>query len=603
MFEPWPHQREAIARTVAALRHGGRVSIVAACGTGKTDIGLGAAEALNAGRVLVVVPTLGLLEQTMAVYAARPSTRRLGRIVAVCSGASSHVRRLPGHDGDLLVTTSATEVVREIGGTSCCTVFSTNVSVAAVLEKAHREGLAPWDLIVVDEAHRTAGASGRPWSAVHDDRRLPARRRLYLTATPRLIAGAGLSGPDSVASMDDPQVFGHTGYELRFAEAIELGLLADYRVVVAVVDEQRARNLLDGGPDRPATITQEDLNAAVAQVALFRTARQYRLQRVISFHNRVARAEHFASTFSRTAELLGEQAAGICALHVSGRHSSAYRAEVLQRLRADDGGLVVVANARVLAEGVDVPAVDAVLFADPRGSTVDAIQAVGRALRRGDRPDKTATIIVPVLVGPGQDADLTASGSPFSGVWEILRALRAHDQRAAVDLDLLHDRSLHPIQDRRPLAPPPWLMIDGGGWPDGFVEALTIAAVDLDGPVLEAQWYRYLAAARRYRQVHGHLRIPRRWISPDGLAVGAWIRTQRHNRRRLAPRRLSALDALGMVWDVRADRWEAGLHAAARYAAAHGHLHPAHNYQDADGFRLGAWLNNLRARASTLRGR
>ncbi|MEY9932608.1 superfamily II DNA or RNA helicase [Catenulispora sp. GP43] len=593
----WPHQRQAIDAASSWLRDGGRFTVVAACGTGKTDIGVGAARELAAGRVLVVVPTLGLLEQTVAAYAHR-SGGDLGSIVAVCSEASATMRRTITFGGMTgAVTTDSAELLRICGTERRCTVFTTYVSMATTVAQAHHEGLPPWDLIVVDEAHRTAGMSGRPWSAVLDDQRIPSVRRLYLTATPRVITGAD-ADRHTIASMDDRQLYGPAGFELRFAEAIELGLLADYRVVVAVVNDSDIRDLMT--TDRPGgDVPPSELATLAAQVALLRAARRFGLRRVITFHNRVARADRFAAGLAHTASAVGVDPGGLWAGHVSGSHSVSRRAEVLDRLHGEDERLVVVANAKVLAEGIDVPAVDGVVFADPRGSTVDAIQAVGRALRRGGNERKTATIVVPVLIAPGQDADLAGSGSAYAGVWEILRALRAHDQRAAVDLDLLYDHSRQLVTGQDP-PPPPWLAIDGADWPEGFVKALTIATVDLDGPVLEAQWQRYLAAAAAYRQAHGHLRIPQGFIGPDGLAVGSWIRTQRHHRRRLAPHRVAALEALGMIWDPHAEQWAAGLRAAQAYAAEHGHLHPKAGYRNADGFGLGVWLNNLRARAITL---
>jgi hypothetical protein len=512
----------------------------------------------------------------------------------VCSDASEKTRRALASGGTpAVVTTDPAELVRQGAAADRWTVFTTFASMAATVAQAHQDGLAPWDLVVVDEAHRTAGASGRAWSAVLDDRRVPAARRLYLTATPRVIAGA-VADRQTVASMDDPRLYGPVAFELRFAEAIRLGLLADYRVVVALVQDTEIRELIARGGavrDVPAS----ELTTVAAQVALLRAAGEYGLRRVITFHHRVARAEAFAAGLAQAAVAVGTDPGALWAGSISGFHSAGRRAETLDRLRGRDDRLVVVSNARVLAEGVDVPAVDAVVFADPRGSTVDAIQAVGRALRRGGEGGKVATILVPVLIAPGQDADLAGSQSPYAGVWEILRALRAHDQRAAVDLDLRHDRAQHPGAERDQ-AIPPWLSVDGGEWPEDFIRALSIAVVDLDGPVLEAQWHRYLAAAADFQRIHGHLRIPQTFTSPNGLAVGSWIKTQRQQRHRLAAHRVAALESLGMIWDPRAEQWAAGFEAAQAFAAAHGHLHPTGDHRTADGFALGSWLNNLRAR-------
>jgi superfamily II DNA or RNA helicase len=598
----WPHQRDAVDAVQVQMRGAGRATVVAACGTGKTRTAAAVAQQLPVQRILVVVPTLELLAQTIHAYRLAYPDPAWGRIIAVCSDKGITRRQeidLRAEQAE--VTTDPEVLVSLTAGPGRCTVFTTYASLATVVANAHAaHDLPPWGLAVVDEAHRTAGEHGRAWSAVHDDARVPARRRLYLTATPRvIIANPGVEA--RLASMDDESVFGPIVHQMPFARAIDLGLLADYRVLVSVVAEPQVRDLLSRHPCLEVNGRRVDASTVAAQIALLRAVDEYGLRRVVTFHSRVARAAHFAATLSHTAGLLNYRPDRLWATHLSAAHQPSRRREVLERLCSGHEHVTVVANARLLSEGIDMPAVDAVVFGDPRGSTIDAIQAVGRALRRGDQPDKTATIILPVLTSPGQDPDLLDVRSPYAGVWEVLRALRAHDQRAADALDDLRRQRHRPDPGDRDVALPGWLRADGVALPERFVDAITIAAVDVTD-VYEQQWARHIAAAADYRSRYGHLRVPQRWITPDRVPLGAWINTQRVNRSRgrLPGHRVAALDALGMVWDVRDDQWSTGYAAAAAYAEAHGHLHPLSEHVTSDGFRLGQWLRNQRRRAATL---
>ncbi|WP_328384404.1 Helicase associated domain protein (plasmid) [Micromonospora zamorensis] len=597
----WPHQSDAVAAATDRLRAGGRATVIMACGTGKTRVGSETAQRLGAARVLVAVPTLELLAQTVHAYRLEHGDQALGRIIAVCSDQTITRR----HEIDLRaehadVTTDSEQLHELCSGKGRRTVFSTYASLPTAVAGAHRDqGLPPWDLAVVDEAHRTVGDHGRAWAAIHDDDRIPARRRLYFTATPRVIAESGTSL--QVASMDDETTFGAVVHQLLFADAIDLGYLADYRVVVSVVAEPEVRDLIRHHPYLTVGGRAIDSATVAAHVALLRAADQYGLRRVISFHNRVSRAGHFAATLSHTALAMGRNPDRLWATHLSAVHPPPRRRQVLDQLRGDDERLMVVANARVLAEGIDVPAVDGIVFADPRGSTIDAIQAVGRALRRGSQPGKTATILIPVLAAPGHDPDLLDSRSPYAAVWEVLRALRAHDSRAGAAFDQLHQRLRHRRPAESAPALPGWLRADGLPLPESFLTAITVATVDVDG-TFEQQWLRNMAAAEAYYEQHGHLRVPQRWTTVDGLPLGAWINTQRVARSRgaLPEHRIAALDVVGMVWDARDDQWATGYAAAERYAAEHGHLHPPAAYATPSGFRLGWWVTNLRMRASDL---
>lgn len=254
----WPHQAEAVDAIVAAIRGGGRTTVVAACGTGKTRIGAATVARLpGSGRILVVLPTIELLRQTLPVYLSGVTGPAPTVIAMCCDATVSQRQELHDASGEVVVSTSAQLLADTAGSRADVVVFSTYMSLPAVAD-AHARGLAGWDVTVVDEAHRSAGQAGGPWQIVHDDALIPAARRIYMTATPKI---SKRRSEDRV-SMDDPTVFGTVSYRLTFAKAIELGLLADYRIVVPVVtsDEvhrlahDRSAQVLLGGRPLPASV-------------------------------------------------------------------------------------------------------------------------------------------------------------------------------------------------------------------------------------------------------------------------------------------------------------------------------------------------------------
>jgi superfamily II DNA or RNA helicase len=592
----WAHQAEAAQAACAQLSSGGRATVVAACGTGKTLTGAEVSRRLApAGRVLVVVPTLELLAQTGRAWAGwlRGGT---GHVIGVCSDqrATDDVREAQAEMAHLRaqVITDPGSLARLLATSGRVTVLCTYASLP-VITAAHRNHGAPaWDLVIADEAHRSAGHADRSWSMLHRDRLLPAARRLYMTATPRIMPGAG----EQVISMDDTAVFGPVVHRLPFARAITDGLLADYRVIVAVTTDAEAAKLAVG---QLVSVAGRDLPArmAAAQVALARTIRQHDLRRVITYHQRVASASQFAATFANTIELM-EIGDGprrpVMADYVSGTMTRAARRTRLERLEDPGPGTTVIANARMLAEGVDVPALDAVMFADPKDSVIDTVQAVGRALRRGNRTGKIATIIVPVLIAEAEDTEIAVEGSEFDVVWQVVRALRAHDERLADQLDQARaqlGRRRRPATEASPVAPK-WLQANGTPVTAAFTRAIQVRTIR----AATSSWPEWHAALTVYRARHGHTRVPPSYRTLSGMALGDWLAGQRrlHGAGQLAEERTAALEALGVIWQPQQENWVRALEHATAYHAAHGDLDIPGNHVTSDGFALGTWLGQRR---------
>lgn len=583
----WPHQNEAVAAITDALTSSGRATVVMACGTGKTRAAAEATARLAPeGRVLVVVPTLELLYQTVGEYR-RHLGPDAGRTMAVCSQQGVDHTTIGAEEleeleeAGVLVSTDPAVLHADVKPEGRCTVLVTYASLPVIAALHAEYGLPAWDAMIIDEAHRSAGAEGRPWSALHSDAMIPAERRLYMTATPRVYEGSA----DEVISMDDEDVYGPQVYELGFPEAIEAGLLADYRLLVAVVTESEVAELteaagtvsLDGHPV-PARML-------AAQIALGRAIDEYGLRRSITYHSTVAASRRFTDSLPNAMDLLGRHAGGrpVFGYHVDGQMRLDQRRHVLGYLNDPEQRSVVVSNCRVLSEGVDVPELDAVMFADPRQSGTDVVQAVGRALRRGARSEgKTATIIVPVLVGQEESIEAAMEESRWSMVWRIVRALRAHDERIADELD--HSRSqIAVLGEYTGELAPNWVVVSGKRIGRDFAEAVQLRLVESAA----SPWWDAYAVAREYFAQHGHLRggedvvlSDRRRSGMGRTTLAEWLAFQRrqHKAGAMDHQRVELLEQIGMVWEPRKENWQQGLASAREYARENGHLNPPRDH-------------------------
>lgn len=597
----WPHQIEAVNATVSALSDAERTTTVMACGTGKTRVGAAVAGYLaeHAGveRILFVAPFLDLITQMVGEWRHVLDTEALGRVVAVCSDQDvlrEHQHDLRKHRA--LVTSDPVQLAALTADRSRVTVASTYQSLPVLVAAHDEHGLPMWDLIVIDEAHRSVGRSDKVWGVIHSNAHIPAARRLYMTATPKVIVSPG----DDAVSMDDEKVFGQVGYRLPFSTAIELGLLANYQVVVPVVtDEQVRAAALQQGSFYQSGRSAVSGEMLATQVAVLRAAREYGIRRMITFHNRVAYARWFASTLPRAAGLLTpeDRPVHVWADHVHGTQPLASRRRVVDRLRGDDDGLVVVSNARVLGEGVDVPAVDSVAFIDSRSSPIDTIQAIGRALRQGrSAGPKTAFIIVPVLLGSGEDPETALNGSAYAPVWQVIRAMAAHDDTLASQLGRLRRQLGREDARTTPMELPHWLRITGVPVPAGFARAITVRFVRASS----TPWEEYYGAAQAYQAAHGNLLIPQEWQTPTGLHLGTWMHRQRQEYRRgiLRADRIAALEKLDMVWDTMEFNRNRVLAHLEAFRSENGHLFVPDRYVTTgeQPFRLGSAVTDIRVR-------
>ncbi|MFD4701460.1 DEAD/DEAH box helicase [Streptomyces niveus] len=665
---------------------GARGTIVSATGSGKTITAAACAlESFAGGRILVTVPTLDLLAQTAEAW------RLVGHrspMVAVCSLEKDEVLEQlgvrtttnpiqlalwAGHGPIVVLATYASLVDRE-DIDAPMGQRKVRGPLEAALEGGERlygQQMDGFDLAIVDEAHGTAGDLGRPWAAIHDNARIPADFRLYLTATPRILAAArpqkAADGQEAaIASMaDDPNgTYGAWLAELGLSEAIEREILAGFEIDVLEIRD-------------PSPVLGESEEArrgrrlALLQTALLEHAAAYNLRTVMTFHQKVEEAAAFADKLPQTSAELYLKDASDAELAAAeklpkssidaefyeleaGRHVPPDRvwsawlcgdhlvAERREALRQFANGInatghrvhrAFLASCRVLGEGVDITGergVEAICFADTRGSQVEIVQNIGRALRLNkDGSTKVARIIVPVFLEPNEEpTDMVASAS-FKPLVAVLQGLRSHDERLVEQLAsralTSGKRKVHVQRDED------GQIVEAGGEADGEDQehdgtqaaaeaallhfssprdAATITAflrtrVYRPDSLVWLQGYQALIRWRTENHITGLHTIPYDLETEVGATkhfpLGRWVHQQRRAYRagELEEHRKEQLDAEGgMVWEPGEEAWETKLAALRSFHRAHGHLAPRQNQVWGEGDNelvpIGQLIANLR---------
>ncbi|MEV5676460.1 Helicase associated domain protein [Streptomyces sp. NPDC052179] len=590
-----PDQQQAVDSGVRGLkRPGSRGHMVSACGTGKTLIALRTAEALGARHLLVAVPSLDLIGQW--AQAARADGRTEPLMAVSSLSADKHpllaaAGAVSTGSGEYLAFWLAQRTKRH----ESAIVFVTLDSLPRIEETQHSLFPAPtFDLLIVDEAHRTAGSWDKAWTVLHDPHRIPADRRLYLTATPyeweapRLAeapdtrpqpkrtptTAPAWDAPSLVASMDDPKVFGKRLHTYPHSDAIEDGVLADYQLLIPTITDGDLRTALSD-PDLHTAFGPNAQRTTALHLAVLKAMHEHDLHHVIVYFQQVADAADFARQFAHTLRTLPEEqrpqwATDLVIQSIHGTHTPEQRQKIQNRFTS--AGRAILTNAQVLGEGIDLPAVDAVVFADRTASVRRIVQALGRALRKPPTlKTKTASLVIPAHIPPGSDpTDLL--GTPYEALWLVTAALRRHDQTIAARAPRKNtkhrlDRDTHRLLARR-------FRFDFTLNPEHIAQAMDLLAWPATGTALSEPRRAGLAAAIRFHDEHGHLRVPTDYEDAYGYHLGTFITGQRtaHHQGALDPEWITELEDLGMIWDDHEATWQANLTVLHDFHDEHGHL-------------------------------
>lgn len=475
------HQTAAHDRVVKGLQEADRGKLIMACGTGKTFTSLKIAETVaGAGkRVLFLVPSLSLLSQSLTEWT--QDTETPIQAFAVCSDSdvgkkkskkqrNEDVVQTMVHELCYPATTNAESLAKEIASQhdaeKMTVVFSTYHSIAVLHDAQTDHGMADFDLVICDEAHRTTGATFEDetesaFVRIHDNGFIKAAKRLYMTATPRIYgeSAKATAVTDSVTlcSMDDESLYGKTLHTVTFSEAVQFNLLTDYKVVVLAVDEAHvSKRLQDLLADENNQLKVDDAAKIIGcWKALSKQGRaeddefhddSAPMQRAVAFaqviepstgkrHHKVS-SKQIAAMFQKVVEAYQEQEDDHNSLtchvdHVDGSMNASTKGSKLDWLRSapEPDTCHILSNVRCLSEGVDVPALDAVLFLTPRNSQVDVVQSVGRVMRKSEGKQR-GYVVLPVVIPAGKTpSEALDDNKIYRVVWQVLQALRSHDDR------------------------------------------------------------------------------------------------------------------------------------------------------------------------------
>lgn len=473
-----PHQEVALEKTVSGLATAERGKLIMACGTGKTFTSLKIAEKIagKGKRVLFLVPSLSLLSQTLTEWT-QESTTPLHSF-AVCSDSDVGKKREKEDDSVQTFTHElrypatthpsklASEMVKRHDEEHMSVVFSTYHSIDVINKAQKNHELGDFDLIICDEAHRTTGATfgdddESNFVKVHDKDFINAKRRLYMTATPRIYSDQAEAKAEvenaTLYGMNKPEWYGEDLHVITFSEAVSRGLLVDYKVIVLAVEEthvnRRLQNLLADENnqlkvDDAAKIVgcwkalakqglQTDLNGdheamkrAVAFCQVIEVSKGAKSHKVSS-KNIANMFQSVVEAYQETEEDEDASKLACEAEHVDGGMNASEKEAKLTWLKAEtpDNTCRILSNVRCLSEGVDVPALDAVLFLTPRNSQVDVVQSVGRVMRNSPGK-KLGYVILPVVIPHGLEPhEALNDNKTYAVVWQVLQALRSHDDR------------------------------------------------------------------------------------------------------------------------------------------------------------------------------
>lgn len=458
------HQRDALRKVMEGLTEADRGKLIMACGTGKTFTALRIAEAMagEGKRVLFMVPSLALMSQSVREW--KNDCQQDFTAFSACSDAKvgrntdADSLDLNIHDLAFPATTHPERLASQVNAAArdrMTVIFSTYHSIDVLTRAQKQHGMPEFDLVICDEAHRTTGVTLKDeddsnFVRVHSNDYVAAKKRLYMTATPRIFGDTAKRKADDydaeLASMDDETKFGKDLFHRGFGWAVENELLSDYKVVVLAVDEGLVSTTIQNRLKDGVELTLDDATKIIgcykaltkSDLAADLEFDPRPMRRAIAFCQSIAKSRVIEDEFSQVVdEYVGNDLIDDTGTlntevrHVDGSFNASAREELLSWLKAetDDNTCRILTNAKVLSEGVDVPALDAIIFMHPRKSQIDVVQSVGRVMRRAEGK-KLGYVILPVAIPPNiKPEDALNDNERYKVVWQILNALRAHDER------------------------------------------------------------------------------------------------------------------------------------------------------------------------------
>jgi len=570
MKEPRPYQKEIIEKAVDELSRKDRATVVMPCATGKTLVALWIIEQMEAKNVVVFVPTLGLLAQAAREFLANTQYQDVG-CLAICSDANV-VRGLdeiiPEPEELPFTVTEQVSVVQEYLKADdtpvkflFCTYHSSDILGLAL----QRSGIA-LDFAFFDEAHRTAGRLEAPFTYALSNENLPVKKRLFMTATLRVYSFTNPSKAD-VYSMDNSGSYGQICAKMSFFEAVELGIICSYKVIVSVVDTNslQMEMLYDG------EVTGEEIPARDAAIreSILQALEKYDVRKIITYHTTIEQAENFASC------VLNDSINGYEILHINSVMTGKLRHEVMKRFRNSERAIIT--NARCLTEGIDVPAVDMVVFTEPKYSEIDIVQAIGRAMRVSEGK-ATGYILLPLFLDQmsGESINEALLRGKYDTIWSVLNTLNSVDEEFESWMALY--RQKWGIEGRQFVDPDLFeFLVPPGIDAQMIKESVSIFIVRH----MSESWEERYGELLRFKREHGHINVP--GLTP----LNQWLSYQRRRWNTLTLEKQERLLELGFVSQL-PDPWEKHYGELLCFKQEQGHIIVPFSTQ------LGRWLVSQR---------
>jgi superfamily II DNA or RNA helicase len=589
---PMPHQAEALEKIENHLRCHDRATLIMACGTGKTLVSMWAAERTSAKTILVMLPSLTLLQQTLTEWSANNSWGSDFSYFCVCSDPQVDLQRdeirVESSELPFRVNTDAGSLRAYLSSNKSVVkvVFSTYQS-SEVVVNATKDWLT-FDFGVFDEAHKTTGTKGGLFGRALSNENIAIQKRIFLTATPKHyhLKKRDSFGELRFTSMEDREVYGEVIYKLKFGEAAKKGIVCPYKVVISVIDKKQIDDFAFIRGVASFDDYAENPRWVASQVALVKAMEHTRSSKIISFHGRVSLARRF-SLDKRVG--IGRFDDGLQVYHVNGGQKSGDRRDTLKRFEVAPRSLI--SNARCLTEGVDVPSVDMVAFIDPRASKVDISQAVGRAMRRTrDSNKEVGYIFLPILSDDISEASITeAIGKEgFDQIATVLNALMEQDEDL---LEIIHELKFQKgkgevfdsrrVREKIEVIGPQMQIRD-------LEESIFVHTVDQLGE----SWYESFGRLVKFWSTEGHTNVHQNCIQ-DGFRLGGWVSKQREAHKSLSNERRRKLDEIGFVWNARDWKWDQGIRCLRSFRDRVGNCLVPQNHLEG-GFKLGQWVGTVR---------
>lgn len=418
---PRKYQKKAIHDVINGFQNNDRGQLILPCGAGKTLISLWIKERLHPKHTLVLVPSLALLRQIKREWAANSS--RSIPYICVCSEkdinkekdhALVHTYEISGK-----VSTNSDEIIDFLNTHHETIVYATYQSLEKIC-KAIKNFPFSFDLAICDEAHKTSGSN---FGLIHLDANILVKKRLYMTATPRVLSDSlksKLSNEEInyIHDMSNPFIFGPEFHRMSFKQAIDKKILVDYKIIVVGISDKEIQQAIK---QRKYISDNETIDEVANNYALEKFMKDQDTTHAITFHSSMRKAEAFKVRHQK----LNQE---IKVFHVNGNQTTNEREKILNDFKNQK--ISIITNARCLTEGIDVPAVDVIYFCDPKNSKIDIVQATGRALRKNnDKNKKLGYIVIPIFHKNKNKIDESIDSSVFNNLINVIRALSCHDKR------------------------------------------------------------------------------------------------------------------------------------------------------------------------------